>query len=78
MDENENKIKKSIIGVVTDPGVGFCIVDVLLFWQTGGVGLAAMMLAAAIAAGFKTLSIVNPKFIQKNNVLIQLNQYFLL
>lgn len=51
--------------VALDPGIIYTAADVLLFAGTNAVGLGATIAATGIAAGLKTLSVLQPDFLKK-------------
>lgn len=52
-------------GVVLDPGIVYTTADVLLFAGTNLTGLAAMLAATGLAATLRTMSILQPKFLDR-------------
>lgn len=60
---------KAITETVTDPGVGFGVTDSLLFFQTGGFGLGATIVATVLSVGMKGVAVWNPEFLEKDTKL---------
>lgn len=58
--------------LIKDPGFGFSVCCTLLFAATSPVGLAGCLTASALVVGMKTAQVVNPSFMQKDNLLTRI------